>query len=191
MHHGADTAAQRHFGAHAVRPEAVDLAFLEGLGSGHAEIDAGAKRAGHRRNGHVVAYKIDSGGCQKAAQAFVDPGRRTDTAAFDDGEIAAFGAEIGMHDEKPIHALGLRADELCALKAWKRGERRMRRAADKIDRAVAQRRIGLIDRKDQFEFDIEPLGLEEAKLDRGLGRKIGIGYHVGHGELHEPVLHFW
>ena len=67
----------------------------------------------------------------------------------------------------------------------------MRRAADEIDRAVAQRRIGLVDRKDQLELDIEPLGLEEAKLDRGLGRKIGIRDHVGHGELHEPVLHFW
>ncbi len=46
------------------------------------------------------------------------------------------------------------------------------------------RRIGLVDREDQLERDIEPLGLEEAELDRGLGGEIGLRDHVGHGELH-------
>src|SRR5579863_2604814 len=60
----------------------------------------------------------------------------------------------------------------------------MRRAADEIDRPVAQCRVGLVDREDEFKLDIEPFGLEEAEFDRGLGRKIRIGDHVRHGELH-------
>jgi hypothetical protein len=42
----------------------------------------------------------------------------------------------------------------------------MRRAADQIDRAVAQRRIALVDRVDQLERDIEPFLLEATELDR-------------------------
>src|SRR5579863_1309832 len=89
-----------------------------------------------------------------------------------------------MHHQKPVHTPRLRADEFRAAKIRKRGQRRMRRAADKIDRAVAQRRVSFVDRKDEFELDIETLGLEEAKLDRGFGRKIRIRDHIRHGEFH-------
>jgi hypothetical protein len=64
----------------------------------------------------------------------------------------------------------------------------MRRTADEIDRAIAQGRIGLVDREDQFERDIEPLSLEEAEFDRGLRWEIRVGDHVRHGELHGDLL---
>ena len=183
-HDRADAAPHRDFRAHAVGPEAVDLAFLQRLGRGEAEIDAGADRARHRRDLHLVADKIDAGLGQQSAQAFIDPRRGADAASFDDGEIAAAGAKIGMHDQEPIHALRLRADELDAMKSRKRGERRMRRAADEIDRPVAQRLVGLVDRKYQFQGDVEPFGFEEAQFDCRFGRKIRIRDHVRHGNLH-------
>src|SRR5215831_8242556 len=60
----------------------------------------------------------------------------------------------------------------------------MRRAADEIDRAVTQRRIGLVDREDHFERHIETLGFEESELDRSFGREIRVRDHVGDGEFH-------
>ena len=69
--------------------------------------------------------------------------------------------EIGVHDQKPVHALRLRADQFDAPEIGKRRQRRVRRTADEIDRAVAQRRVGFIDRENQFERDIEPFGLEK------------------------------
>src|SRR5208282_3027786 len=60
----------------------------------------------------------------------------------------------------------------------------MRRAADEIDNTVAQRRIGLVDWEDELKRNVEPFGLEEAKLDRGLRREIGVRNHGRHGELH-------
>jgi len=49
----------------------------------------------------------------------------------------------------------------------------VRRAADEIDLAVAQRFVSLVDGVNQLERDIEPFGLEETELDRGLGNEIG------------------
>ena len=111
-------------------------------------------------------------------------GRRPDAPALDAADIAAPGTEIRVHHQEPIHALRLRAEELDALPLRKGGECRMRRSADQIDRAVAQRRIGLVDREDQLELDVQPLALEEAELDRRNGGEIRVRDHVGHGELH-------
>src|ERR1700728_4773457 len=61
----------------------------------------------------------------------------------------------------------------------------MRRAADEIDGAVAQRSVSLIDREDEFEFDVELFGLEESEFDRGLGRKVRIRDHIRHCEFHQ------
>src|SRR5258708_22833480 len=60
----------------------------------------------------------------------------------------------------------------------------MRRSADEIDRAVAQRRIGLVDRKHELHFDVEPLLPEEAELRSSNRRKIRVGNHVGYSEFH-------
>ena len=124
------------------------------------------------RNG--VPFRIDAGLQQQPAQPHLDPRRRTDAAALNGTDVAALGAEILMQDQKPVHALGLRAQQLHALPLRKRGERRMRGAADEIHAAIAQGLIGLIDGKNELELNVEPLLLEEAKLDRGDRRKIGI-----------------
>ena len=92
-------------------------------------------------------------------------------AALDDVDIAALGAEIGVHDQEPVHALRLRAEELHALPFGKRRQRRMRRAADEIDRAVAQGRIGLVDREDQLEVDVEPFCRKKPEFDGRDGRE--------------------
>src|SRR5207237_6353678 len=59
-----------------------------------------------------------------------------------------------------------------------------------IDRAVAQRRIAFVDRKNQLEQDVEPLLFEEPQLDRRCGGKIRVRDQVGHGELHDRVFPF-
>src|SRR5208283_1596546 len=74
--------------------------------------------------------------------------------------------------------------EFGALPLGKGGQSRMRRAADKIDRAIAQRAIGLVDRKDELQRDVEPFLLEETKLDRGHGWKIGVRDQIRDSELH-------
>ena len=119
-----------------------------------------------------MARNIDAGLGKKRAQAFVDPRRRADAAALDDGKVAAFCFEVRVHNQEPIHALGLRADQFDAAKIGESGQRRMRRTANEVDSAVAQGGIGLVDRKDQFERDVETFGLEKSKLDRCLGGEI-------------------
>ena len=50
----------------AVRPKTVDPALLKRLGRGDAEINAGAGRARHRRDGDAVAFDIDAGLLEQA-----------------------------------------------------------------------------------------------------------------------------
>src|SRR5205814_6030801 len=102
-------------------------------------------------------------------------------------EITAGDAELLAHDEEPVHALRERADELDAAPFGKSRERAMRRAADKIDGAVAQGLIGAVDRKDQLGRDIEPLALEIAELGRGQRREIRVRDQIGYCELHSLV----
>jgi hypothetical protein len=108
----------------------------------------------------------------------------SDAGALDRADVPPGSAEIPVHHQEPVHALRLRADELDTLPLWKGRERRMRRSGDPVDRAVAQRRIGLVDRKDQLQLHIEPLLAEEAELDRRDGGEIRVRDHVRHGELH-------
>src|SRR5215475_11901368 len=60
----------------------------------------------------------------------------------------------------------------------------MRGSADEIDRALAQRRVTLVDGVDQLERNIEAFLLEATELDRGDRGEIRVRDHVGHGELH-------
>src|SRR6185503_7887331 len=106
------------------------------------------------------------------------------TAALDHLQSPSPGLQVLMHDKKPVHALGLRAEQLDALPLRKSGERRMSGSANEVDRARAQRGIGLIDRKNQLQLDVEPLFFEESKLDGGDGREIRVRNHVRHGKLH-------
>ena len=47
--------------------------------------------------------------------------------------IAARRLQVGVHDEEPVHALRLRAEQLHAVPLGKGGQRRVRGAADEID----------------------------------------------------------
>ena len=106
----ADAAPHRHLGPHAVRPEPVDLAVLQGPCGGHAEVHARALRTGHRRNRNLVPRKIDARGNEETAQAHLDPRRGADAAALSRRrDIAALAAEVPVHDQEPVHALRLRA----------------------------------------------------------------------------------
>ena len=148
-----------------------------------------AEHARHRRDRDLVALEIDARRDQQSAQAGIDPRRRADRAAFDDAQIAALGAEIGAHHQEPIHALRLRGDQLGAFEIGKCRQHRVRGAADEIDLAVAQRLVGLVDRIDQLERDIEPFGFEKAELDRGFGNEIGRSKILsGYGEFHCNAL---
>src|SRR6185503_15472020 len=99
-------------------------------------------------------------------------GRCSDIATLNHLQVPSPGPEVLMHDKKPVHALGLRAEQLDALPLRKGGECRMSRPANKVDRARAQRGIGLVDRKNQLQLDVEPFFFEESKLDGGDGREI-------------------
>jgi hypothetical protein len=61
-------------------------------------------------------------------------------------------------------------------------------AADEIDRAVVQRHVGLVDRKDQLDIDVEPFLPKQSELGRGNRREVRIRDHVGHGEFHGDGL---
>src|SRR4029077_3413144 len=74
--------------------------------------------------------------------------------------------------------------EFHSLPLRKRRERRMGGAADEVDRAVAQRHVGPVDGKDQFDIDIEPFVPKQSELGGGNRREVRIRDHVGHGELH-------
>ena len=106
-------------------------------------------------------------------------------------DVAARDAEVAAHHQEPVHALGLGAEELDALPLRKRRQRRMRGAADEIDRAVAQRHVGLVDRKDQLDLDVEPFLLEESELRGGNRREVRIRDHVGDGEFHGVGFDAW
>ena len=111
---------------------------------------------------------------QQTPQAHLDPRRRADATMFQRGDVAARDAEIGTHDEKPVHALRQRAEQFGAPPLGKGGRHGMRRARDEIDLPVAQRRVGAVDRVDQLGRDGEPFGREKAQLGRRQRRKIRI-----------------
>jgi hypothetical protein len=67
----------------------------------------------------------------------------------------------------------------------------MRGSTDEVGRPVAQGRVGLVDRIDQLELDIETLCFETAELDCRYGGKVRIRNHVGYGKLHLSVSHFF
>ena len=60
----------------------------------------------------------------------------------------------------------------------------MRRAADEVDLAVAQRLVALADRVDQLVRGVDPLLLEEAELGGGDGGQVGIGYEIRDCDFH-------
>src|SRR5262249_30566502 len=113
-----------------------------------------------------------------------DPRRRADPASLHDAKIAAFAAELLVHDQEPVHALALRAQKFGALPARKCRQRRMRGSTNEIDGAVAQRRVALVDGIDQLERDIQAFPREATELDRGDRGEVRVRDHVGHGEFH-------
>ena len=163
-HDGADPARHRDLGRHAVGPEPVDLAVFQRLRRGQAEIDARCRsrpapgRCGCRRGADRARRRSS-----RRAQPHLDPGRRADAPALERREVAARDAEVGAHHQEPVHALRQRAEQLDAAPFRERRQRAMRRAADEIDLAVAQRLIGAVDRKDQLGRDVEPLGARKTR----------------------------
>ena len=60
----------------------------------------------------------------------------------------------------------------------------MCRAADEVDRAVAQLAIAIVDGVDELERDVEPFFPEETQLNRRRGGEVGGRDQVRDGELH-------
>ena len=86
------------------------------------EAHPGSDGARHGRDIDLVALDVDSDFLQHPLEAVVDPGRGTDLLAFDGSEITAPVALIGPHDQKPVHALSERAEQLRPLPCGKCGE---------------------------------------------------------------------
>src|SRR5690606_19660250 len=121
---------------------------------------------------------------QKLLEAHVHPRRRADRTALDHRPIALLTGQIRPHDEEPVHALPLRAEQLDTVPFRKRRQRRMRRTAYEIDVSIAQHLVAAIDRKDQLQLDVEAFVGKTAKLDRSAGREITVRYQVGNSDLH-------
>src|SRR4029079_6943793 len=144
--HRAEAALHRHFGAHAVGPEAVDLALLHRPRGIDAERYAGRiGRHRRRRDLHVVALRIDAVLLQQLNEADVDQWRSADPPAFHGFDIAALHLEVRAHNQEPVGVLRQRGDKLYPWPSRECGWRRMRRAADEIRLAVAQRLVALAD----------------------------------------------
>src|SRR5258706_414742 len=82
-----------------------------------------------------VARKVDPGLDEQAAHALFAPGGGADAGPLPHVEVAGFGAEMGGHDQEPVHALGLRAKKFGALPPGKGRKCGRRGPADEIDRA--------------------------------------------------------
>ena len=156
---------------------------------GQAEIDRAAGGARHRADADAFAVRVEPGGGEQRPQPHLDPGRGADPLAPQRREVAAGDAEIGPHDQEPVHALRQRAEQLDAAPFGKGRQRAVRRAADEIDRAVAQRLVGAVDREDQLGRDVEPLLREKPELGRRHRRKIRIRDQVRYRELHASAFH--
>jgi len=120
----------------------------------------------------TVFLHVDSRVLEHRAQSHVDPRRGAEAPPLHHLQIAARRAEIRVHHQEPVHPLRLRAEQLHAVPLRKCRERRVRRAADEVDRAVAERAVRRVDRKEQLDLDVEPLGLEEAELHRRDDREV-------------------
>ena len=136
-HNGPDAARDGDLRPHAVRPEPVDESVFERPGRGCPEAHPGSDGARHGRDVDLVALDVDSDFLQHPLEAVVDPGRGTDLLAFDGSEITAPVALIGPHDQKPVHALSERAEQLRPLPCGKCGEHCVCGPADEVDLAVA------------------------------------------------------
>ena len=79
-----------------------------------------------------------------AAQPHLDPGRGADAPALQCREIAARDAELGPHDEKPVHALRQRAEQFDAAPFGERppARRAPRRRRNRPRRRAMPRRRG-------------------------------------------------
>ena len=64
----------------------------------------------------------------------------------------------------------------------------MRRAADEVGLAVAQRLVALADRIDQLKLRIEAFLLEEAHLHRGDRGEVRVGDEIGNDDFHGTLL---
>ena len=131
-----------------------------------------------------IARRVEPGRGQQAAQPHLDPGRRADPPAPAAPQVAAGDAEIGAHHQEPVHPLCQCAEQSDAAPFGEGGERAMRGAADEIDLAVAQCRVGAIDREDQLGRDRDPLALEKPELGCGQGGEIRIRDQVRYREPH-------
>ena len=141
-HHRTDAATHRDLGAHTVGPEAVDLALFQRFRRGHTKVDTGPCRPRHGCNTHVVAYQIDAGCLQKNPQPHIHPRGRPDAASLDAAGIAALRLQIRVHDEERKNTLPLRAEQLHTVPLGKAAGG-VRGAADEIDLAICERRVGL------------------------------------------------
>src|ERR1700704_6499969 len=187
--HRAGAAAHRDFRAHAVRPEAVDHAGLQGVRGRHTKILVLTQEcARYRTDLDLVALDVDAGLDEQALEAEVDQWRGADVQTLDGADVALLRLEIGTQDQEPVHVLRERREELAAFPARKCRRHAVRGAADEIDTTIAQHFERPVDRKNQFQRHVEAFVLEKAEFDSRGGWKIRIGNHVRDGNFHGSAL---
>ena len=123
---------------HAVAPIAVGKFLPDGLDTGMAHE---ATRLGRRRRHdlHIAMLHLQSRFGQQVAQTKHRRFHgRGNPQALERTDIAALDVEVGPNSQKPVGILRQRAQELRALPARERAGRRIGRAAEEMQRAVAQ-----------------------------------------------------
>ena len=64
----------------------------------------------------------------------------------------------------------------------------MCRSGDEIDLAITQGAVGAIDRKDQFDLDVQSFATEAAEFGRRQRRKVGVRDQIRYREFHAGCL---
>ena len=125
----------------------------------------------HRADLHV-AVRIDAGAFSICFSPSTGPGAAPMRRPFDElQDRPSLRREISCSDQKPVHVLRERAQQLAALPVLERIQRRVRGAADEVEPALAQLLVGLGHRVEELERGVEALLPEAASSTAAIAGK--------------------
>ena len=132
-----DPVYDRKLCTHPVGKKSVDGLGAQGSRGGDTEIYPRPTRFVRHHDLDAFAIGINARRQQQTLQRGSNERHGSDALAFERRQIAAGGRQILAHDEQPIGALGLRANQPHATPLRKGEQRRVRGSTDEVDRAIA------------------------------------------------------
>jgi len=125
--------------------------------------------AWNRPDLYLVTLDVDAGLDQKALESEVDQRGGADVQSLNGTDVTLLRVEIGAQDQKPVHVLRERSEELAAFPTRKRKRNAVGGSAHEFEAAITQDFKRPVDRKNQFQGHVEALVLEKSKLDGLIG----------------------